>query len=107
MVEEKERDRERSVIRAKIFRGRPVETRGETRGSKRDVRRRESAIRVREISGTGRIIEGRKRRGERPREEFRAHRVSRRERVPGRVVCVEISKNEEVRRGVKKRWRER
>ena len=82
-------------------------TRRETRGAERDIRRRKRTIGRRDESSDTRVIEDMKIRGDNPGEEIGATRVRTGVAVPGRVVGVEITKDEGRWRGRKGGRRER
>ena len=95
------------MVRAKIIRERPGETRKKTRRGKRDVRGGARAKRGGEEGGGRGRVKNRETRGENPGEEVRAKSIRRGERVPGGVMTVEVTKDEEVGRGGEERGGER
>ena len=97
-IRERDGDGERQMVGAQIRKRRPGKTRRETRGAERDIRRRKRTIGRRDESSDTRVIEDMKIRGDNPGEEIGATRVRTGVAVPGRVVGVEITKDEGRRR---------
>lgn len=92
---ERKGDRNRKVVGAKVMKNGPRATGRDRSRNKRKIRGRTRTRRTIKKSGNGGVIKTRKRGRIKPRKERIAKGVVRsKERVPGRVVDIEVAKDE-------------